>query len=747
MANRIYLASKGYFTLRGDGQGKTILKDTITGGSVFSFGQVAGQGNGADNYLAGSNSLTLYSGYTQGSSNLVTTGSSLGIPNSGVVFHVGDLVQMSELNDTFVSSHGQAGQQTFSSITSDGQHCLNQMFLITAINNGTNLTVWPPVAWTYKSNLNPILYLQDFSHYSLPTCFHQAGFEHLSITNALGSASQKHVFDWYCGVQSWVYDVEIVNEKNYCGFLDDCLQCQIDSCNFHATSTNSIYYQNYDWETEFSSFVLFQNNIFNGCFEGLQIDSGGCGNVVGYNIFTNLYNLDDGVASFTPLLSLSHGAYPMLNLVEGNVGGGLQGDFYWGSAGYDTIFRNVFCGVDTPWTGAKNEENNICLKIDSSNEWYNVVGNILGTPAITSISCGKPNTWAYMMTTQPGLNAAQPVIYRLGYPGIDSNGYTGTNSGTQSLDANVLGTMIMVQNFDYANNSVQNATTVSLPASYYLTGKPSWFGNCPWPPFDPTNASAASVTNIPAGYRLIMGSAPPAGTLPPVAVASATPVSGTIPLSVAFSSAGSSDPGGATLTYSWAFGDSSTSTLANPSHVYQSVGVYNAQLTVSDGTNQTPSSVMTITATNAVTVSQPPVAVASENPTSGTAPLSVAFSSSGSSDPGGATLTYSWAFGDGSTSTFANPSHVYQSAGVYNAQLTVSDGVNQTSSSVMTITVAGATSGLVAAYGFEEGSGTVASDASGNGNTGTITGATWRYRWSLWRCACFQWNKLLGDGE
>jgi PKD repeat protein len=415
----------------------------------------------------------------------------------------------------------------------------------------------------------------------------------------------------------------------------------------------------------------------------------------------------------------------MLNLVEGNVGGGLQGDFYWGSAGYDTIFRNVFCGVDTAWTGAGNEENNMCLKIDASNQWYNVVGNILGSPAIASITCGKPNTWAYMMTGQPGINNSQPVIYRLGYPGIDSDGYTGTNINNQSLDTNVLGTMIMVQNFDYSHNAIQNSTNVPLPASYYLPGKPSWFGNCPWPPFDPTNAAGASVTNIPAGYRLVMGSAPPAGAQPPVAVANASPVSGTIPLSVAFSSAGSSDPGGATLTYNWVFGDGSTSTVANPSHTYQSAGVYSAQLTVSDGTNQTPSSVMTISATNAVTVSQPPVAVANASPTSGNGPLSVVFSSVGSSDPGGATLTYSWAFGDGSTSTAANPSHTYQSAGVYSSQLTVSDGTSQASSSVMTITVAGTTNGLVAAYGFEEGSGSVVSDTSGNGNTGTVTGATW----------------------
>ena len=36
-----------------------------------------------------------------------------------------------------------------------------------------------------------------------------------------------------------------------------------------------------------------------------------------------------------------------------------------------------------------------------------------------------------------------------------------------------------------------------------------------------------------------------------------------------------------------------------------------------------------------------------------------------------------------------------------------------------------ATPGLVAAYGFDEGSGTTVTDASGNGNTGTITNATW----------------------
>jgi glucose/arabinose dehydrogenase len=82
---------------------------------------------------------------------------------------------------------------------------------------------------------------------------------------------------------------------------------------------------------------------------------------------------------------------------------------------------------------------------------------------------------------------------------------------------------------------------------------------------------------------------------------------------------------------------------------------------------------------------QAPVVSASANPTSGPTPLNVSFSSSGSSDPEGNPLTYSWAFGDGATSTAANPSHTYAAPGTYQARLTVSDGVNQATSTPIAI--------------------------------------------------------------
>jgi hypothetical protein len=50
---------------------------------------------------------------------------------------------------------------------------------------------------------------------------------------------------------------------------------------------------------------------------------------------------------------------------------------------------------------------------------------------------------------------------------------------------------------------------------------------------------------------------------------------------------------------------------------------------------------------------------------------------------------------------------------------------NQTISASVAVTVTGGQSGVVAAYGFNEGTGATVSDASGNGNTGTVSGATW----------------------
>jgi PKD repeat protein len=70
--------------------------------------------------------------------------------------------------------------------------------------------------------------------------------------------------------------------------------------------------------------------------------------------------------------------------------------------------------------------------------------------------------------------------------------------------------------------------------------------------------------------------------VPPVAVVGANPQSGAAPLDVSFTGSGSSDPEGGTLTYLWEFGDTATSTQANPTHLYSTGGTFQARLTVRD---------------------------------------------------------------------------------------------------------------------------------------------------------------------
>ncbi len=134
----------------------------------------------------------------------------------------------------------------------------------------------------------------------------------------------------------------------------------------------------------------------------------------------------------------------------------------------------------------------------------------------------------------------------------------------------------------------------------------------------------------------------PTGPFPPVAAASASPNAGMPSLAVQFSSAGSSDPYGLPLTYSWDFGDGSpVSTDPNPSHTYATNATYTATLTVSNGTQ-------TGTATTQVVVGHTPPSASITSP-----PVNATYN-------GGDTISFSGTATDAKDGTLPASAYTWQ---------------------------------------------------------------------------------------
>ena len=163
----------------------------------------------------------------------------------------------------------------------------------------------------------------------------------------------------------------------------------------------------------------------------------------------------------------------------------------------------------------------------------------------------------------------------------------------------------------------------------------------------------------------------------PVASFSASPGSGSAPLTVSFT-----DNSRDASSLSWVFGDGNTSTEKNPVHTYSTAGNYLVNLKVSNE-NGSDSTSSKITVSEPLPQSEPvhPLANFNANPTNGNVPLTVQFTDSSQNVTG-----WSWDFGDGSTSNEQSPTHIYYTEGIYTVNLIVSN-TNGTSSQTATINV------------------------------------------------------------
>jgi gliding motility-associated-like protein len=119
------------------------------------------------------------------------------------------------------------------------------------------------------------------------------------------------------------------------------------------------------------------------------------------------------------------------------------------------------------------------------------------------------------------------------------------------------------------------------------------------------------------------------------------------------------------VDYQWNFGDGTTASGLNPSHIYNTVGVYTVTLTYKTQGGCT----YTITVKDGVRVGDKPVVKFTANPTTTCASDGVQFTDQSQATP--PVDRWLWNFGDNLTSTNKNPSHVFDGVGYFDITLTV----------------------------------------------------------------------------
>jgi len=139
-----------------------------------------------------------------------------------------------------------------------------------------------------------------------------------------------------------------------------------------------------------------------------------------------------------------------------------------------------------------------------------------------------------------------------------------------------------------------------------------------------------------------------------------------------FDATSSYDPDKQKLTYTWDFGDGTTSKEPVVTHIYEKGGEYQVTLTVKDSSGLTCDSATTTQVVKVNTPPEPSFTLAQN----GCVGDVITMDASATQDNTIDALTYKWNFGDGSMAEGAKATHAYTKGGTYTVRLTVNDNSN-----------------------------------------------------------------------
>lgn len=140
-------------------------------------------------------------------------------------------------------------------------------------------------------------------------------------------------------------------------------------------------------------------------------------------------------------------------------------------------------------------------------------------------------------------------------------------------------------------------------------------------------------------------------------------------------------------SFLWNFGDGSTSTASNPTHIYTTSGSYTVTLIA----NSSGGCSDTIVKTSYVDITPPVVSFGQSDTFATCPPATIYFYDSSSSD----ITSWAWTFGNNNSSTNQNPSVVYTYPGVYTVKLIATTAAGCKDSATQNITIDGPTGTFV----------------------------------------------------
>lgn len=492
LSTGLLFANKSNVTLRGAGPNLTKLVFTGYESCNGLGGVVCIRSGDTSHYSQNpSNTANWTAGYSKGTT-VVTLSSVTNLA-------VGSLLALDQLNDS-----ADTGDificDTTGTCSSGGPALgmgrtgrpLHQLVRVTAIN-GNDVTISPGIVMpNFRSGQTPGAWWAN-------SFISGVGIEDLQIDsdNAdTGGNTQVNAVIFVNAYNSWMRNVHsrFAGRRSHAWIYGSKNITVRDSYFYEGQDHAS---QSYGIETMTGSDCLIENNIFQKVTAPVIFNGTGHGCVVAYNYMRdNPY----GTEPTTWMIPTNdhHATGVGYVLHEGNVGTGLIFDNVHGPGAMITAFRNYWTGTQT----AKTQQT-IPIHIYHYSRYFNFVGNVLGTNGFhTTYECVPATT-----TTAGCVPGKSVSIFTLGWSSNEGEYYApyGLN------DTKVASTSMRWGNYDTVNAAVrwQSSEVPSgispypnsvpadqvLPASFYLSAKPSWWGSTAWPSIGP-DVTGGEVSNV-----------------------------------------------------------------------------------------------------------------------------------------------------------------------------------------------------------------------------------------------------------